>query len=207
MFSQLFSYIAFSRKTCCHVAELRGCHSASHTCAAFGSDNRCKYTKSKQFWPQWLGDESREWGVHDHQEWESPSLNQHRAWKWMVGILVSFWMAYFSGAMLVLGSVRVCLRFMNGPLISPTGQPSWFFPDVTFSNIFVTKKRGGLWVKFQTKTSQLKFQISEASTTIIPWVVPPPSSWKPKVSPKHVMVLVVTTGRGTTQGRIRSNLT
>lgn len=50
VFAAVFIYCVF-RKTCCHVAELRGCHSASHTCAAFGSDNRCKYTKRKQFWP------------------------------------------------------------------------------------------------------------------------------------------------------------
>ena len=35
-----------------------------------------------------------------------PPWNYHSPWKWMVGILVSFWGGLFSGAMLVSGSVN-----------------------------------------------------------------------------------------------------
>ena len=38
--------------------------------------------------------------------------NQHNTWKWMVGILVSFWDGLLSGAMLVSGSViHLCVTY------------------------------------------------------------------------------------------------
>ena len=51
----------------------------------------------------------------------SPDVSRHlpslkltvRTWKWMVGILVSFWDGLFSGAMLVLGSVRAMSCFFK----------------------------------------------------------------------------------------------
>ena len=96
MFSQLFSYIAFSgRLVVMSLNFVAATAPATHVrpLAATTAANTQKASSSGR---QWLGDESREWGVHDHQEWESPLWNQHRAWKWMVGILVSsFWDGLF----------------------------------------------------------------------------------------------------------------
>ena len=63
------------------------------------------------------------WGRYPPPPW-----NQHSTWKWMVGIVVSFWDGLFSGAMLVSGSVISCYsccsfsNFFFQPFSSPKLQ-------------------------------------------------------------------------------------
>ena len=75
--------------------------------------------KTIEFWTsldcQGLGSKVWKWRIATPQVWPVqkiqvtftlPETNISRTWKWMVGILVSFWDGLFSGAMLVLGRVN-----------------------------------------------------------------------------------------------------
>ena len=62
-----------------------------------------------------------------------PPWNWHSTWKWMVGILISFWDGLFSGAILVLGRVWKDLFIRSGLVVNSffqINQPRYNFSSV-----------------------------------------------------------------------------
>ena len=59
-----------------------------------------------------LGDARCRFRVRFGRVTRDPETNSKSTWKWMVGILVSFWDGIFSGAMLVSGGVLLNLLLM-----------------------------------------------------------------------------------------------